>query len=129
MQRVRIIRITAATRITHLVATAIMDMGHMRLHTVRPHTAPTRPHMGLTPSRIAPDASVRTIRQARRIFRTAVSGFRAHSAAGKGAARDAGDLGPRKPGGRVAMPPSLLAYASGATDWKCTTNVCARWPA
>jgi len=27
------------------------------------------------------------------------------------------------------MPPSLLAYASGATDWKCSTNACARWPA
>jgi len=79
MQRVRI---TAATPITHLVATAIMDTVQI-MDTVhmRPRTVPTqvRTQTGATPSRIAPDASDRTIRQARRICRTAVSGFLVHS--------------------------------------------------
>ena len=67
-------RITV-TPITRPMATAIMDTVHMR-----PHTGPTGLHMGPMPSRIALDASVRTIRQARRIFRTAASGFPAHNA-------------------------------------------------
>src|SRR6267142_198885 len=70
-------RITV-TPITRPMATAIMDMVHMR-----PHTGTALLHMEPMPSRIALDASVRTIRQARRIFRTAASGFPAHNGLAK----------------------------------------------
>ena len=75
MERLRI----TVTPITHLLATAILDMGHMR------------PHMGLhmrlrlTPAQIALDASVPTILQARPIFRTAVSGSPVPSGPSEGA--------------------------------------------
>ena len=72
--RIQQLRITVIP-ITHPMGTAIMDMNRMR-----PHTVMLRLHMEtLTLSPIAPDASVPTIRQARPIFRTAVSGFPAHS--------------------------------------------------
>jgi hypothetical protein len=67
---------TTVTPITLPMATAIMAILQAM---VCPDMEPTLPHMAATPSRIALDAFVRTIRQARRIFRTVVSGFRAHS--------------------------------------------------
>src|SRR5882724_10092652 len=70
-------RITV-TPIMRPMATAIMDMVQDMVH-MRPHTGATALHMEPMPSRIVLGASVRMIRQARRIFRTAVSGFRAHS--------------------------------------------------
>jgi hypothetical protein len=72
------LRITV-TPIMHLLATAILDMGHMR-----PRTGL---HMKLrrTPSQIALDASAPTILQARPIFRTAVSAFPARSRPSEGA--------------------------------------------
>jgi hypothetical protein len=74
-------RITV-TPITRPMAIAIMDMVQDMVH-MRPHTEAPGLHMGPMPSRIALDVSVRTIRQARRIFRTAVSGFPAHNGLAK----------------------------------------------
>jgi hypothetical protein len=77
-------RLTLITAIPtmHRMATAIMDTVQI-MDTVhmRPHTVLTRAHTptGTTPSRIALDASARTIRQARRISHTAVSGSHVHS--------------------------------------------------
>jgi hypothetical protein len=68
-------RITV-TPTTRLLATAIMDMGHMG-H-MGPHTG-LHMRLRLTPSQIALDASAPTILQARPIFRTAVSVFPARS--------------------------------------------------
>jgi len=84
----RVWRIQQPTQITvtpmpHPMAIAITDMVRTDMVRTRPHTVILRPHMGPTPSRIVLGASARTIRQARRIFRTAANGFRAHSGRAK----------------------------------------------
>ena len=112
-----------AIPIMHPMAIAILDMARtdmvrpdmVRMDMARPDMARIRLPMKRlralmvpTRSRIAPDASVRTIRQVRPIFRTAVSGFRAHNGHAK-VVRERLRAKPRNWDGIGTMPSFLLA--------------------